>query len=318
MKNCFLSLFVFFIVLCSRLAHAQETRRASEHFQRGVALYGETDYRGALVEFKRAYSIAPNAGVLYNVGQTQYQLQDYAAALTTFERFLVETGPGDGRRAEVESDLEVLRARVGRLAVATTPGAEVTIDDQPAGRAPLERSLLVSIGHRKIVVSAPGRPPVTRYADVAAGDEVSVAVEVPDPSATAPPRAETNSHPSEAPSPPRASQGGGSLRVLGWIATGTLAAGATCFGILALRESRDLEAMRATYPASPQSLSHDSSLTTTYSMVADALAAGALVIGGATLLSTLLSGPAKPATQGTLGPTRLVLGPTSAHLFVTF
>jgi hypothetical protein len=317
MKRCLFSLLAILVVLCSPLAHAQETRRASEHFQRAVALYGEADYRAALVEFKRAYAIAPNAGVLYNVGQTQYQLQDYAAALTTFERFLVETAPGDGRRAEVESDLEVLRARVGRLAVVTAPGAEVTVDDQPAGRAPLERSLLVSVGHRKIVVSPRGRPSVTKYIDVAAGDEVSVAVDLPDPTAP-PPHAETTIRPTEPPSVPRASHGGNGIRVLGWIATGTLAAGATCFGILAFRESRDLEALRRTYPASPQSLSHDASLTTTYSIFADALAAGALVFGGATLLSTVLSGSAKPASQGTLGPARIVLGPTSAHLLVTF
>ena len=65
-------------------------READRHFQRGVALYVEADYRGALVEFERAYTLAPNGIVLFNVGETQYQLRDYAAALATFEHYLVE------------------------------------------------------------------------------------------------------------------------------------------------------------------------------------------------------------------------------------
>jgi uncharacterized membrane protein len=49
---------------------ATATRDAGKHFQRGVSLYGEADYRAALIEFKRAYALAPNAAVLYHVGQT--------------------------------------------------------------------------------------------------------------------------------------------------------------------------------------------------------------------------------------------------------
>jgi len=58
-------------------------REAGKHFQRGVTLYNETDYRAALVEFRRAYDLAPNAAVLYNIGETEYQLRDYASALIT-------------------------------------------------------------------------------------------------------------------------------------------------------------------------------------------------------------------------------------------
>src|SRR5438046_1076480 len=65
---------------------------AAKHFQRGVTMYTEADYRAALVEFRRAYEIAPNATVLYNIAQTYYQLQDYAGALVTFERYLAEAG----------------------------------------------------------------------------------------------------------------------------------------------------------------------------------------------------------------------------------
>src|SRR5580704_5653549 len=68
------------------------TKQAADHFDRGVAMYGEADYRAALVEFKKAYEIAPNAAVLYNLGQTYYQLQNYAEALSAFEQYIALGG----------------------------------------------------------------------------------------------------------------------------------------------------------------------------------------------------------------------------------
>jgi hypothetical protein len=44
---------------------------AEAHFHRNVDLYKDSDYGGALVEFQRAYDLAPNYRVLFNLGQTQ-------------------------------------------------------------------------------------------------------------------------------------------------------------------------------------------------------------------------------------------------------
>jgi hypothetical protein len=308
--------------LATSLARAEDSapavRQASKHFQRAVSLYGEADYRAALVEFKRAYALAPNPAVLYNVGETQYQLQDYAGALTTFEHFLAETSPGDGHRTEVESDIEVLRARVGHVSIVTLPpGAEVTIDDQPAGKTPFDRSLLVSIGHRKVVASMTGRPPVTRYVDVAADDNVTVTLQMPEVPEAAPPQP-IRIEPSRVPEAPPPAQGSSTLRVLGWTTTGALAAGAITFGVLAARESGDLQTARSAYPTSSQTLSRDASLTTTYSLVADSLGAAALVVGGVTLISSLLSSSSSPPKRGDGGTTRIVLGPGAVRLDTTF
>jgi hypothetical protein len=295
-------------------------RQAGKHFQRGVALYGEADYRGALVEFRRAYSLAPNPAVLYNVGETQYQLQDYAGALTSFEHFLAESTPGDGHRGEVEADLEVLRARVGHVSVSTLPGgAEITVDDQPMGKTPLERSLLVSIGHRKIVASIAGRPAATRWIDVAADDNVTVTIPLADsaePASSALARTELPLHAADLPQTPHASN---TLRILGWTATGALAAGAVTFGVLAFTESNALRTARDTFPTSSAALSHDATMTTTYSTVADLLAAGAIVVGGVTLATTLFaSSPSESPRRGGAGSTRVVLGPGAAYLDGTF
>src|SRR6476619_3947094 len=111
---------------------------AGKHFQRGVTMYNEADYRAALVEFRRAYETAPNAAVLYNIGQTYYQLQNYAAALSTLERYLAESGPTAPHRQEVEQTIATLQARVGKVAITTNvPDCEITIDDELVGKTPL-------------------------------------------------------------------------------------------------------------------------------------------------------------------------------------
>jgi hypothetical protein len=292
------------------------THEAAKHFQRGVALYGETDYRAALVEFKRAYATSPNVAVLYNVGETEYQLQDYASALSTFERYLGEASPTDTHRAEVESTVEVLRARVGHLSISTNPpGADVTVDDVSVGKTPLDKSVLVSIGRRKVVAALPGRPPIARYVDVAADDTVPVALFLPTPEPSAAPSLSTSSaaHPDV----------GGSgttwrtLRTIGWLTAGASVVGAVTFGVLAMRESSELQGARASYPTTAATLQSDANLTQTYSIVADSLTAAAVVIGGITLYSTLTS-PSSSPKRGMLGPTNVSLGLGSARFEMSF
>ena len=65
--------------------------------------------------------------------------------------------PNAAHRGEVESTVEVLRGRVGRVLLTTDGGAcDVTVDDQPAGTTPLDGPLLVSVGPRKIAVDCAG------------------------------------------------------------------------------------------------------------------------------------------------------------------
>ena len=46
--------------------------QASEHFTRGVRLYQEDDFRTALIEFSRAYELAPNPAVLFDLYNEPY------------------------------------------------------------------------------------------------------------------------------------------------------------------------------------------------------------------------------------------------------
>jgi hypothetical protein len=280
------------VVVCAaspRVCRADDAvailRDAGKHFDRGVVLYGEADFAGALAEFKKAYALAPNPAVLFNVGQAEFQLKDYAGALVTFRRFLADASPGSPQRDDAEGNLDVLRTRVGRIGIATVPpGADVTIDDQPAGRTPFPEHRLVSVGHRRVTASLAGRMSVTRYVDVAAEDDLSVTIELPPGLGSL-----------DAPRSPgagdgavtHAKAGGSAWRTIGWIATGVLAAGAASAGVLTLKESNDLRNARNSYPVSADVLRTDADLTRTYSIVADSLTVAAVVVGTITLWSTL-------------------------------
>ncbi len=64
-------------------------------------LAGASDFRGALVEFQRAYELSHNPRVLYNVGVTEKLLTHYARAVDAWEREQTE-GAGQLSAAELQ------------------------------------------------------------------------------------------------------------------------------------------------------------------------------------------------------------------------
>ncbi len=161
-----------------------DTAQAVARFKRGQELYAERNFPAALIEFRRAYEIAPNYRVLFNVGQVCYQMQDYVCAHKSLEQYLSEGGaevPAD-RRATVTSELALLKQRIGFLSVrANVDGAEVLVDDVVVGTAPTSEPVPVSAGRHRVVVAAPGRTPVTRSIDVAGQDTATVEVTFAEP-----------------------------------------------------------------------------------------------------------------------------------------
>lgn len=262
-------------------AAPSQVKAASKHFQRGVTLYNEADYRAALVEFRRAYELAPAAAVLYNIGQAHFQLQSYAAALETFERYLAEAGDRAPHRDEVLASVETLRSRVGKLALrADTEGCELLIDDEVAGRTPLEQPLTVSIGRRKVVIMCEGTAPQTKLLDVAAGEQTEAVFSV----ARAPAAPTAPILRDAVREPPVRSTNWGKI---GWTTTAVLGAGAAATGVLALLASRDLRDAKDTFPTTQSELDSKASKVTRYSIAADVLGAATLVVGGLTLTYTL-------------------------------
>jgi len=283
-RHLFSIVLMLSLVVASAPARANDavSREAGKHFQRGVDLYNDGDFRGALVEFKKAYATWPRANVLYDIGQTEYQLLDYASALKTMERYLAETGPNAQHRQEVESTVEVLRGRVGRVILTTDGGAcDVLVDDQPAGTTPLDGPLLVSVGPRKIAVHCAGDRAAIKRLEVAAGETTRLQLSVPAATAAAVRAAMPGAMPEKAPPPPP-----GHGYVTAWIISGVLVAATVAMGSATLVEQHNLEAMRNSYPVQKSTLDHYQGLTTGLAITSDVLGAASLAaVGVATYLT---------------------------------
>ena len=263
-------------------ANDNASREAGKHFQRGVDLYNDGDFRGALVEFKKAYSVWPRANVLYDIGQTEYQLLDYASALKTMERYLAETGPNAQHRSEVESTVEVLRGRVGRIQLTTDGGAcDVLVDDQPQGTTPLDGPLLVSVGPRKVAVHCAGDRAAIKRLEVAAGETVRLELKVPPQSGVVPGSAALTTPPHDTtPKKP------GKSFITGWIVSGVLVAATIAMGTTTLVEDSKLTALRNSFPASKSEIDAKGSLVTGLSITSDVLGAASIAaIGVSTYLT---------------------------------
>ena len=233
------SVLLLLCALGSSAARAQtETAGSLEasrgHFNRGVEYVQDGDLKGALIEFKRAYAIAPNYRVLYNLGQVENELRNYTEAQAYFQRYLNDGGDDVplARRREVEALVSKLSGRIATLTVEiNVPGAEVFVDGMPVGRAPLAAPIRVSTGTRVLSAVATGRPRVTQVVEAAGGENLSVRLRLaPAQRADAAPRDAMSAQPGDS-----GSRGVHPAVWLG-IGSGALAVGA---GVMAYLTERD-------------------------------------------------------------------------------
>jgi hypothetical protein len=96
--------------------------------------------------------------MLYNLGQVSQALERKADALTYFEDYLAGGGGeiAAERRAEVEGQLVQLRSQLAQLRVTVdADGAEIRVDDEVVGTAPLAEPLYLEPGPHVVVARHP-------------------------------------------------------------------------------------------------------------------------------------------------------------------
>jgi tetratricopeptide (TPR) repeat protein len=157
------------------------TDRARIHFHNGVDFYHEGNFRAALIEFKRAYKASPHYKLLYNLGQVSLELQEDGSAIDYFTHYLREGGDelSPERKLEVQQNLVRLKARLAHATItADQAGAEIYVDDGLAGISPLSAPVRLSVGRHHITAKQRGVITAQRTLDVAAGDNLVVALEL--------------------------------------------------------------------------------------------------------------------------------------------
>jgi hypothetical protein len=277
---------------------------AQRRFQRGVELYKEGDLGGALVEFKRAYELAPTFKILYNLGQVAFQQHDYANALRYFRQYLTDGGnaiPID-RQNEVAGDVIRLEQRVGRLEIETVePGMEIFVDDVLVGTTPLRAPVPVNEGRRKVDVATHNGEHRTRQIDVAGGEAVHVSfprlvprlADVPPPAAErAAPTVAVNLNPvktsaAEVPAIAKTQQRKTPFPWKSWTLTGLLAGGAAVTGTIAISAKHDLDQQLSVFPGDADEIDYDRRRTRGFALATDGLLIGTAVMTAISLYLTL-------------------------------
>ncbi len=294
--------------------------KAREHFNRGVELFREANFQAALIEFRRANEVSPNYRILFNLGQTYAELQDYAGAMTTFATYLQLGGTeiDASRRTEVEQELAKLRTRVASATITTNvAGAEILVDDAVVGQSPLSGPVLVSAGRRRLAVNTGRGLPTVKYVELAGGDsiEVQLLVETPaDKPDPAPAAAQAGAPPM---SDRAANRGMGTGFWVSLVATGVFATGATVTGILASNSKSDYDRELDTYPTTAGAVDDARNKTDRLALTTDILGGAAIVSGTLAIVfaATRPSAPASPpAAQAPAPRMRVGLGASSLVL----
>lgn len=274
------------LILAPRGARAQAAPStaddAGSHFQRGVDFFKDGDYVAAMVEFKKAYELDPSQPiVLYNIGQTARELRSYSEALTALEKYLAEGGEsvGTDRRKRVEGWVAELKEKVAHITFETNAtGAEISVDDVPAGRTPLARPVVMNAGRRKITATREGYAPLTRYVDVAGTETKTIVLELTSLTAKG-----GGGAPGPGPGP-----GPGLVEVehtaWPWVGLGVTAATGIATGViggLALGKKSEFEDALTTVPTTSDAIEAARSDARTFALTADVL--GGLTGGFAVL-----------------------------------
>lgn len=145
----------------------ERKRVAAEHYDRGVTLYTQGEYQGAIEEFVAAYCHAPHHSVLKDIAQAFERRFNFEKAVAYFERYILETpDSAEEERLTISFRVQVLRTTPARIRVATVPeGASVTLRSdtgvQARGVADAEEAIEIQTGTYTMTIEAPGHEPVT-------------------------------------------------------------------------------------------------------------------------------------------------------------
>jgi len=154
-------------------ADAERRVEARRHFDSGLKLFHDGNFKGALAEFEAAYTVNASAGALRNVALCQKALYRYAEASDSLQQLLERHGEqlGPAERKAVEDTITELATLVGRVTIAVLPPtADVEVDGRPTDAEQREGGIRLNVGEHTVVANAPGYARLTRVIRVAGGE----------------------------------------------------------------------------------------------------------------------------------------------------
>jgi hypothetical protein len=211
-RSCFAASRLAALVTCAALLSVStrvgaQTPEADELRRRGNELIDSGRAAEAVELYKRAYEIAKEPALLYNLGRAHMSLGDFPLALTELEAFEQSASPELREKVPgLSASLAELRAKVTTIRVECNEiGAVVRLRDRTVGQTPLA-DFRVSAGDAAIEVQKEGFRPFRSRVALQAGQIETVHVvldRLPPPAATGPAAPTSTDAAKPAPASPR-------------------------------------------------------------------------------------------------------------------
>lgn len=164
-------------------AFADSKTEAKRRFENGKALYTEENYQGAAAEFKASVEAYPTKNGYFNLANCQKALHRYDLALKTLEelktRFGAELKEDNQLLAKIDELERSIRDRSGLLSVTSTPpGAQIFVDGEQVGAAPLPRALILGPGEHIVEAKLDGYVSAEKSVSILSKNESRVAFQL--------------------------------------------------------------------------------------------------------------------------------------------
>jgi hypothetical protein len=187
---------------------AAGTAMARARFKEGVAYYDKGQYELARASFLQAYALKKHPAILLNLGWSCLKAGHALESARYFKQFLSDGKDTmtDKQRSDANDGLTQASDKLGEIDVSAPAGADVTVDSDHIGAAPLAEPVLVDVGTHAVHVREADGTTDTQSVTVLTGEKASVhfapAAPPPPPPPPEPPPAPAETAPAPPPAPP--------------------------------------------------------------------------------------------------------------------
>ena len=176
-----LAALISFVFATNAFSAETDSEKAKKHFIQGVALYNESNFEAALIEFAASYKYKKNWKVKYYIGIAYQALHRFVEAEKELKAYLEEGGseiPKE-KKAKAEEVLSQVAGVIGSVMLeANVEGALIFMDGKSVEKTPLAGPLSLNVGHYEVEVKKKGYEPYTVEIDLPGGEDITIKAEL--------------------------------------------------------------------------------------------------------------------------------------------
>lgn len=148
-----------------------DQKAARDYFRKGLKLFKDRNYSGALASFEASYAAKPSPATLLNIALAQKEMFRYSEAADTLRKLLRQHAAeiSSEEKREYQRAIEELEGLVGSVELTVVPNdARVTVNGRVLGQKDRDK-LRLDVGEHVFTAEAPGYTRVTKKVSVAGG-----------------------------------------------------------------------------------------------------------------------------------------------------